>query len=394
MLDALRTRAAVLRHGPVRRLLVGHAVSVLGDGFYWVAAMWFVYDLTGSTVYTGLAGFLARAPGVGKVLVGPLVDRWTLGRTLVLSEAVQAAVVLLVPLLAAFGHLDVGAVLAVVFLLAVTNLFAGPAQQATLARVVDGPLLVRANAAITTAAQTARAAARAAAGVVVAAAGAVALFALDAATFVVGAGLFATVAVPAREDPAATATFDREVYVAELREGVAVLTGSVLGQMVVAVLFANFLLGAATAVLPAFAAATGGAETYGLLLAGMTAGSVLGSAGASLVDRVPLGRTTVVGFVVAGALWTAAVVVEGAAATVALFTLSQVPVGVYTVGVKATLQSGVPDDLLGRVTATVGSGTSLAGPVGLLVGGLLGARFAPSSVMVLGGVGVTATALY
>ncbi len=399
MSSALRDRVAVLRDRDVRRLVVGHAVSVFGDGLYWVAAMWFVYSLTGSTFYTGLAGFLARAPGVLRVLVGPLVDRWPIKPTLVGSEVAQGAVVLAIPALALVGGVSVGAVLVVVFLLAVSGVFAGPVQNVTLPRVVDDESLVRANAVVQTGAQVARAGSRVVAGVLVVAVGATALYAFDAATFAGCALLFATITIPARDrsNTSDETGFDRREYFADLRAGFAVIRDSVVGRMLAAVLLVNALLGGAMAVLPAFAGTVSsgsGADVYGYLLAGMTVGSILGSLCASAVDRLPFGSTAIVGFVVSGCCWVGAVLVPGLLPTVALFAASQVPIGVYNVEVQATLQTGVPDDLLGRVSATIGSATSLVSPFGVLIGGALGARFGSQTLMLGGGVGILLTAVY
>jgi MFS family permease len=396
---AARRRVAVFRDPSVRRLLAGHAVSVLGDGLYAVAAMWLVYDLTGSTAYTGLAGFLTRVPGVLKLFVGPLVDRIPLGRALTLSEVAQGVLVLGVPAAAALGHLTVEVVLVVMPLLSLANLFTGPAQNATLPRVVDDDQLVRANSAAQVVAKTADAAARAVAGALVAVVGAVALYAADAITFIVAALLYRSLSIPAREGESesetdALADLELTDYLADLREGAAVLAESIVGKMLVASLFANFLTGVALAVLPAFADAVGGPETYGLLLAATTVGVVLGSVAAAAVDEFPLGATTVVGFAASGVLWAAAVVVPGRLATAALFALSRVPVGVYNVSVSATLQTGVPDDLLGRVTAVVGSASSLVLPAGMLVGGLAGAELGARTVMLASALGSALAGTY
>lgn len=395
---AARRRVAVLKNRSFRRLLAGHAVSVLGDGLYGVAAMWLVYDLTGSTAYTGIAGFLTQIPGVLKIFVGPLVDRMSLGRALTLSEAAQAVLVLGVPLAAALGHLTVGVVLTVMPLLALANVFTGPAQNATLPRVVDSDRLVRANSAAQVVAKTVDAAARGVAGALIAAVGAVSLYVVDAATFAVAGLLYASLSIPPREsddsEPDDWNDLDFEGYVADLREGVVLLANSVVGRMLAASLFANFLTGVALAVLPAFADAIGGPETYGLLLAGTTVGIVIGSVAASAVDEFPLGRTTIAGFVTSGLLWVGAVVVPGRLPTVALFAASRVPLGIYNVSVSATLQTGVPDDLLGRVTAVVGSASSLVLPAGMLVGGFAGARFGSRTVMLASALGSVVAAGY
>ncbi|WP_192498440.1 MFS transporter [Halorussus halophilus] len=396
--DAARSRVAVLRNRQFRRLLAGRAVSVLGDGLYSVAAMWLVYEMTGSTAYTGLAGFLSRAPGILKVFVGPLVDRAPLGRTLTLSELAQASLVLLVPIAAAFGHLNVVVVLTVMPLLALANLFSGPAQNATIPRIVPDERLVRANSVGQVVTKASDATARGVAGVLIAAIGGVALYLVDAATFVLAAILLGSLSIPARESEKSGSSdadaFDFDGYVEDLREGLDLLADSVLGRMLVASLFANFLTGVALAVLPAFAEGIGGAELYGLLLAGMTVGTVAGSVLASFFDRYPLGRTTIAGLVVSGLAWAGAVVLPGRLLTVALFAASRVPLGVYNVSVSATLQTGVPDDLLGRVSAVVGSATSLVLPAGMLLGGLAGTRFGSNSVMFASALGSVLMAGY
>lgn len=382
----------MLENDGFRRLLAARAVSVLGDGLYTVAAMWLVYDLTGSTAMTGLAGFLSRAPGVLAVLVGPLVDRARLGQVLVLSELVQALLVVVVPLAALLGWLHVGVVLVVMPLLALGNLFAGPAQNAAVPRIVADEQLVRANSVGQATTQVVDAGARAVAGAAIAVVGAVALYAVDAVTFLIAALLFLSLRVPPRDhepDPLAPAS-----YLAELRGGLGVLWGSTLGQMLVASLFANLLFGATLAVLPAFADTVGGPGAYGLLLAGLTAGTILGSAVASLFDRLPMGRVTVAGTAIAGALWVAGVALPGAALTGALFSLSRVPLGVYNVSASAVVQTGVPDDRLGRVSAAIGSASSLVTPAGMLAGGLAGDQFGVRTVMLASGVGTLLMTVY
>jgi hypothetical protein len=389
----IRRRLTVLRNRGFRRLLAGRSVSVLGDGLYSVAAMWLVYELTGSTAYTGLAGALTRIPGVLNVFVGPLIDRARLGRILTFVEIVQGVLVLVVPVAALLGHLNVAVVLAAMLLLSLSGLPAMPAQNATLPQLVPDDALVRANSAFSVATKTFDATARGVAGVLIALFGSVALYLVNAGTFALAALLFASLSIPPRErtDDDLLNLTD---YFTDLREGIGLLTDSVAGLVLVASLFANFLIGVALSVLPAFADAIGSAETYGLLLAGLTVGEIIGSVGASAVDRLPFGWTTIFGITTAGLLWIGAILVPWQFATVVLFAASRVPIGVYNVSVIATFQTGVPDDLLGRVWATTGSATSLVVPVGLLLGGFAGELIGSRTVMLAGGIGSLMMAAY
>jgi len=135
-----------------RRLFAGRIVTNVGDSFYFVAAIWLVYELTGNAFYSGLAGFLTLAPSALQFLAGPLVDRWSIRRTLTGTQAVQAVVVLAVPLAVAYGVLSVWVILAVMPALAALNQLVYPAQTAALPRLLDDDL-VAANSAFAVAYQ-------------------------------------------------------------------------------------------------------------------------------------------------------------------------------------------------------------------------------------------------
>ncbi|WP_265110137.1 MFS transporter [Halosolutus halophilus] len=387
-----RRTASLLGNVDFRRLYAGHAVSRIGDELYLVASMWLVYALTGSTLYTGLAGFLSRFPQAIGFLLGPLVDRSPLGRLLVVVELAQGVVVLAVPAAAALGFLDVWVVLAIMPALATLARLSDPAQNAAIPRLVDDSLLVRANSLASTGDRAIGALAQAGAGAVIAAVGAVALYAVNAATFAVSALCFALVAIPSTE-MTGTIPSARD-YLADLREGVSLVRGSVIGHLVVAASLAVAFTGMATAVLPAFADAIGGAGTYGLLVASMTAGTLVGAIGASRLESAPFGPVTIAGFAAAAGCWLVAVSVDWLPAVLVCFGLAFVPVGSYNVLVSAALQTGVPEDLLGRVTSTTGSVTAVVGPSGLLLGGYLGDVLGSASVIVASAIGFSLVASY
>lgn len=375
-----------------RRLYAGHAASKVGDELYFVAAMWLVFTLTGSTAFTGAAAFLARAPGAFGFLLGPVVDRAHLRRLLVVAELAQGLVVLAVPVAWALGRPTVWVVLAVVGVVATLERLSGPGQNAAIPRLVADRNLVRANALASSGDRAIGATAQAVAGALVAVVGAVALFVVNAVTFLISAALFAAMAIPGT-DRSGTRPSAGE-YVDDVAEGISLLRRSVVGHMVMGAALASACIGAATAVLPAFADSFGGASTYGLLVASMTVGSLGGALGAARLERVPFGRVTVGGFAVAACCWIAALAVGWLPGTLALFGAAFVPVGAYNVLVSASLQSGVPETLLGRVTSTAGSVTAAVGPAGMLAGGLLGEALGSRTVIFATAVGFLLIASY
>lgn len=396
----------------VRRLLGGRLVSLAGDDLYTVATLWLVYTLTGSTLLTGVAGFLSRAPGALGVLLGPLVDRSPLGRLLVGSELAGMALVAVVPLAEAAGLLSVELVLAVVPLVALAGELSGPAETAAVPRIVEESLLVRLNSVYRVSSGAVDTAANGLAGLAVAAIGAVPLFAVNAATFGLAAFLFAGMRVPAggngddegaasepdeddEEEGTGKATDGRLAeYLDELREGLGLLTGSLLGHMLAAATAANALAGVRTAVLPAYADGIGGAATYGLLLAGLTAGGLVGSFAGGALEGVSFGRLSVVGFTAAGLLLAGGVLVGGPLATTALFAAATVGTGAYSVLASAAVQTGVPNEMLGRTSAVIGSATGVAVPVGTLAGGVAGDLLGARPVLLLSAAGYLLAAGY
>lgn len=330
---------ALFANRSFRRLFSGRIVSVVGDAMYVVATMWLVYELTGSTFYTGLAGFLTRAPGTLQVFVGPIVDRAELRRALVAPEVAQGVVVLALPAAAAVGLLEVPVVLATVLLVGVANLFSGPAQHAILPSVVDDDRLVRANSLFSTTSQGATAATRVAGGALVAALGAVALYLVDAATFAVAAVAFLGITA-SRDARAGDGGLDvGEIlgsYRRDLARGAAYVVGTPVGLLWVGSLVANLLVAATLAVLPAYAAGLGGsavslagATTYGLLYGATGAGTFVDAAAAPLFERRPFGATAAGGFLVGGVAWVGAVLSGVVEVAVVAFAVAFVPIGVY-----------------------------------------------------------------
>ncbi|WP_435320173.1 MFS transporter [Haloarchaeobius sp. TZWSO28] len=405
------------------RLFAGRIVTNVGDSLYFVAAMWLVYDLTGNAAYSGVAGFLVLAPAALQAFAGPLVDRWNLRRVLVGTQLVQGTIILALPVAAHFGHLSVWLVLTVMPLLSLLNQLVYPAQSAALPRIVDDDELVQANSLFSLAYQGIDSVANAVGGVLIAVVGATALFVVDSVTFAAAALLFATVTIPAasaesadpdrsggepsEETPATAAVTDggepddtaESGYLADLREGVAYIRGTILVPVMLGAAFVNFAAGGSIfAAMPAFADTFGGAGAYGFLMAAVSAGAFVGAFGASRVDDRAFGRTSILAFAFGGGFWLLAVAAAAYTgslpATAALFALSFVPIGVSNVLLSSMVQSVVPEHLLGRVSGVLGSAASVSIPFGALFGGTLTEAVGPHALFAAGGAGLLVLALY
>lgn len=383
---------SLTRDSDVVRLFGGRIITRVGDSLYFVAAMWLVFDLTGSTFYTGLAGALARGPQAFRFLVGPLVDRMSLRYSLVLPQLLQTSLVLVIPFAAATNRLTVLVVLAVIPILSAVGQLDDPAQNATIPLVVDDELLVRANGLFSLLARGTKAASNAFAGVLVTAIGATTVFIVDAATFAITSLLFWRLRLPDRT--AESNEQQTRPYLTALWDGVQLVQSSVILPMIMGAALANFLISIAYAVLPAYAESLGGAATYGLLLGTISAGMVIGSILASVIENQPFGHITVGSFVLAACCWVGGIVLSHRLGTAVLLAAAGIAVGIYNVLVLTATQTGVPNHFLGRVMALAGSANGVTTPLGFLLGGVLGGVLPIKIVMLAPALGYGAVGIY
>jgi len=375
------------RYPPLRknrtflRFFAGQFVTNAGDSLYSVAVLWLVFELSGSTVLTGLANSLLLLPFMCQALAGPVVDRFPVKLVLVGAQVGQGVVVLVLPLAAAAGALTVELLLVTIPVLSLLTLLVSPVPATLVPRIVADDQLSRSNSALATISLGLDMVFDALGGLFIALFGATALFVLDSATFAVATVLYAGMRVPsvAEESEHAGGSKRSETpetsplaeYLADLRAGVDALRGTVFVEMVVTSAVFNFAVGVTLAILPAFGQLRGGPAVYGALLGALGIGRLVGSVAASSLTGVSYGRLKAVSYLAAACCWVGSVYASSVALTVGLFGLAWVAAGVSAVLVRTLNQKMFPADLLGRVSALKGTASTATLPVGSLVGGFV-----------------------
>ena len=368
------------------RLLFGRLVTNAGDSLYTVATMWLVYDLTGSTVYTGIASSMLLLPMVLQFISGPLVDRWPLIRALVVIQLIQAVAVLSLPVAMYTGNLTVELLLATIPLLALLNQFVYPAQSAALPQIVSKNQLARGNSAFSFANNGLDMLFDALGGAIVALIGAASLFILDSITFAVAALSFVGVQLPAKKDTdEEVAKIDVSGYITDLTEGVRCLRGSVLVEMTIAGAVGNLGLGMTLAILPSFASIRAGPALYGAMLGALGIGTVVGAAVASKLETIKFGPLRIVTSAIGCILWLGAAYAPWSPLAVGLFALAWIPGGIAGVMSETLEQTVTPEHLLGRVTSATASASMISLPIGALLGGVVGSLIGTVNTMAIGG---------
>lgn len=370
MKEVLKNRQFVL-------LFAGRLTTNAGDSLYFIGAMWLAYELTGSSFFVGMVGFLVQAPTALQFLFGPLADRWDLKRMFVGTQLAQGVLVLLVPVAALLDFLSIAVLLFVVPMISLTNQLAMPAYQAALPRIVEDENLTEANSLFSSAAQGLNAVFNGISGLMIAVTGAVALFLIDSITFFVAVVFLGLMIIPAVGDKDDSGREDGS-YVDELRTGFEYLRGSLVLQIAAAAALTNFGYGAVLVTLPEFADAMGGPTTYGLLNAAVAGGSFVGALGASAIGDVPYGKFLILGYLSTGASILLALLVPGPLLTACCIFLAAVALGAYAVLTRSMMQSVIDNRLLGRVMSLTQSMYDVMVPVGSIVGGAFAAALSPS----------------
>jgi MFS family permease len=389
------------RNGTFLRLLVGRLVTNAGDSIYYVAALWLIHDLGGSTALTGVASFLFLVPGTLVFAVGPLVDRFSVRSVLVSTQAAQGLLILTIPVADAFGALSVGVVLVVIPLASLLNLVTYPAQSSALPRAVETEHLATANSVFNAAHESVNMAFNAVGGLLVgiAAVGAVGALLVDVGTFAVAILLFAGLTLPARrpregttdaetdgateEGNSVLAALRREVrsYGGEFRDGISYLRGTAFLSVVVPQVVVSAAMGMLLAVLPAYAALQGGSGLYGVLLSAEAAGALVGAVLASRLGGVPYGRVLTLGSALTALAWGVAALTSWVPLIVGSFAVALVFPGANGVLFDTLVQSVAPEDYIGRVTSSMSTLSNVSTAIGSLAGGVLAAATGPVVIL-------------
>lgn len=390
-------------------MFAGRILTNIGDSLYAVAAMWLVYDLGGSTLYTGLAGFLSLIPRLIQLLSGPIIDRLPIRSILVYTQLLQGILLLIVPLAAYGGFLSVGLVLTLTPILSACNMWVYPAQLSALPRLVAKKHLTQGNSLFSIAYQGMEVACNALSGALIALLGAISLYLWNSVGFFIGALLFAQIRIPATPSEEATATEERKLhaepkpashpvrkYISDMREGIRLLVATPLSRLLFGVIAINAAGGATFSLLPAFSSQIGGPGIYGILLTAQALCSLIGAICSPYVklERLRLGFLYSIAYLSCGILWSLSVFSPWIWLTVLLYGLAWLPGGAVNVLINTVIQKGVPQRQLGVVFAAASGLSGIASPIGSLIGGSLGTLLPSAGVIASCGLAVAAVGLY
>ncbi len=339
-----------LRSGAFRRYYAGQAVSVLGTWIQSVALMWLAYRLSGSTVFTGLVGFLNSIPYlVLSPFAGVLGDRMDRRRILLVVLGLLTLQATLLAILSATGAITMPGLAALALFGGLCNAFETPTRQSFFVQVIedrgDLPNAIALNSVLM---NGARLAGPSLGGLLVAGFGETICFAINAASYLaVIAALVATRVV--RDAPRRTGTR----ILADLAEGWRFAMGfAPVRRMMLLLGTLSLTLGPHSTLMPAIAVKTygRGSELVGLFIGCVGLGAVV--AAVSLARRPSvrgLARWIASAALLAGLGMTGFALSRSIPLAAAFITIAGFGMFLAAAGCNTILQSIVEDDRRGRV---------------------------------------------
>jgi MFS family permease len=336
-----------------------------------VAIPWFVLQTTGSATRTSITALAALAPVIlSGFFGGALVDRLGYRRMSIVADLASAASVAAIPLL----HATIGlAFWQLVLLVFVGALLDAPGSTAREALVPDvaapaGWSLERASGVAAVVERGSRLAGAPLAGLLVALVGATNVLWIDAASFVISAGIVAF-GVPAvarrRRD-------GRTRYLEEIRDGFAFLRGDrTLATLVGVVTITNMLDAVSFVTLPVLASTVyGSALSLGLMTGIMGAGSVIGALLFSAVGERLSRRAVFCGGFLGVTIWyPAAAAFPPLGVLLAVLAVAGLAAGPLNPVIQTVFFERVPDGMRGRVFGVTQACAWIAMPIGVVAAG-------------------------
>ena len=357
-----REDLAVLRHRDVRIFVSARFVSLLGSAIAPIALVFAVLDVSDAASAVGIVLAARSIPNIVFLLVGGVIsDRLPRHLVLVVANTVSGLTQGLAAVLVLSGHATIWQLAAIEAVNGVASAFVMPALTGILPSIVDRAELPQANAISGFARSIAMIGGGAVAGVIVGFTGPGIGLAVDAVTFLLGAGLLARLSIPRIQRSASSVLTDLRVGWTEFvsRQWVWVI---VLGFCLLNVIFVACYrtLG------PVIADDTFGRTGWGVASACFGLGLIVGGVLMIRVKpRYPL-RIGMFGILLGAPIMVVLALAPNTAMVAAMSFLVGISYEIFGIGWETALGQHIPIDKLSRVSSYDMLGSIVAVPIGQL----------------------------
>ncbi|MCL5035599.1 MAG: MFS transporter [Chloroflexi bacterium] len=371
---------SLLRNPSFVFLWLSNTVSRMGDILLRLALVWFVLEKTGSALKVGILMVFQILPLVILgLLAGVIVDHVDRKKIMIASDIFRGTALLALPVLSATGMLQIWHVYIVAALLSCASAFFFPAAMAAIPGVVEDSELFSANAFFGMSSQAVEVIGAGLGGFFLAWAGSMWGIYLDSASFFISAGFLFFISLKRQKLEKGKFEFSRAGK--EIKDGLVFIRRDLYIMFVVSsVLLVNFILGPVEVLDAVFSerVLNAGVAGFGLLGGANAAGVLFGSL---IAGKLPLGfgkreslKLIVSALAAVGVFLVMFSFTKHLYPAMAFYVLIGTSIGLCNVPVLSLIQRLVPDDMRGRVFATLNTFILGAQPLAMAIGTALADR--------------------
>lgn len=366
-------------------LLAGRTASSFGDSIYQIAVIWYIYELTKSTIFTGIAVACISIPQVFHFLFGPLIDAIDKRKILIRAQLIQFFLMSIVPIAIMLEYENVYLVLSVITLLAFIENFEGTAEISIVPIILNKKNIGAFNSFNSTIKQVLGLIVTGSFSIIILYVGIRDIYLFNALTFLI-ACLFFTKIKYNRKQPEKSAdleseNYDLATYKSNLKEGMSYFVTSKLLIITIPFVFANGIISGIEAILPDFASHLGDSKYYGFLMFSISIGLLIGSMISSMFLRFKIGKVFVILPILTGVFWIIALLQPFVSLFFILLGLSMVPFGIMSIMFLTLNQSAIEEDFLSRALSISDSFLFIAIPIGAVATGIITEYTSPLVMM-------------
>lgn len=358
-------------------LLQGQFVSIMGDMIYEIALGFWVLAFTGSPALMGILMATSLLPGV---LIAPfagvVADRTSRKKLMIIMDLIRGFTIILVAAAALMGILQLWMVFLAGIILGIGGAFFGPAAMSVLPQMVPKEKITNANSLFGVSTTGADILGNSLGGVLYVLIGAPLMFLINGISFIISGISIKFAKIPKNRESRITT----QNFKSDLREALSFVR-KLKGLRYIMILFSifSFLVHIAVILLiPLFQFTPGlGAAKYGIAVASFTVGVFLGMIVLSALNVHPGKRAALMlaSLTVSNlCLILFALTTEFYLMAVLLF-IAGLAESVVNVFVLSSIQSVVPDNMMGKVMGLVGTVTMALVPLAMVTGGILAEIF-------------------
>ena len=364
-------------------LLFGRLITNFGDSIYSIATLTLIYTLTKSTFYSGITLFLISFTAILQIFVSPLISKFNVKRFLIISQLLQAIILLVITYLIYVNKLQITTLIIFIVCISFINQIVYPVQLTLLPKIVKQQDLVKANSLFSIAYQGSDALFNSIGGFIITVFGAIYAFIINSITFFINSTIFIFLS----NDLSKNTNSVQENYFSKLSSGIKIWNTPLLKPLLIGIIIINFSTSSLLTLLPEYSETS---YFYGILLSASGLGILIGAflSNIQILKNIRLSvlyTTFTLGICLS---WGALSILNNNSITnkiinFSLFLFGWILIGILNTYSQTMIQCIISKDKLDVAMSTM-IGLSIAfSPLGALLAGVLSIKYSIKTIIII-----------